>query len=79
MPYPHATAGHQTANAAWMARAGAAIVVADEELDGDRLAGEVGGLFGDPARLGAMASASAALAMPDAARRIADEVLRAAR
>ena len=26
VPYPHATAGHQSANAAWMAEAGAAIV-----------------------------------------------------
>ncbi|HWM55451.1 MAG TPA: UDP-N-acetylglucosamine--N-acetylmuramyl-(pentapeptide) pyrophosphoryl-undecaprenol N-acetylglucosamine transferase [Solirubrobacterales bacterium] len=79
VPYPHATAGHQTANAAWMAEAGAATVIADEELTAERLAGEVGSLFGDPARLGAMTSASADLALPDAARRIADEVLGAAR
>ncbi len=32
VPYPHATADHQSANAAWMARAGAATVLADEEL-----------------------------------------------
>jgi UDP-N-acetylglucosamine--N-acetylmuramyl-(pentapeptide) pyrophosphoryl-undecaprenol N-acetylglucosamine transferase len=75
VPYPHATAGHQTANAAWMTEAGAAIAIADKDLTAERLAGEVGNLFGDPIRLRAMTSASARLALPDAARRIADEVL----
>jgi UDP-N-acetylglucosamine--N-acetylmuramyl-(pentapeptide) pyrophosphoryl-undecaprenol N-acetylglucosamine transferase len=79
VPYPHAAAGHQETNAAWMERAGAAVVVPDAELSAARLAGEVAPLIGDPARLSAMAGASAALAMPDAARRIADEVLSAAR
>ena len=32
VPYPHATADHQTANAAWMAEAGAATIVEDAEL-----------------------------------------------
>ena len=32
VPYPHATARHQHANAAWMAEAGAAIVIEDAEL-----------------------------------------------
>jgi UDP-N-acetylglucosamine--N-acetylmuramyl-(pentapeptide) pyrophosphoryl-undecaprenol N-acetylglucosamine transferase len=79
VPYPHAAAGHQSTNAAWMAEAGAAVVVRDEELDADRLAAEVDGLLGDPARLGAMAAAAAALAKPDAARRIADLVLESIR
>ena len=78
VPYPHATADHQSANADWMQRAGAALVIADEELDGARLAAEVGALFGDPERLTAMAAASRGLARPDAAQRIADEVLAAA-
>jgi UDP-N-acetylglucosamine--N-acetylmuramyl-(pentapeptide) pyrophosphoryl-undecaprenol N-acetylglucosamine transferase len=77
VPYPHAAAGHQATNAAWMAEAGAALVVRDEELEAERLAAEVNGLLGDPARLAAMAAASAALAKPDAARRIADLVLEA--
>jgi UDP-N-acetylglucosamine--N-acetylmuramyl-(pentapeptide) pyrophosphoryl-undecaprenol N-acetylglucosamine transferase len=79
VPFPHATADHQSANAAWMERAGAARVIADAELDPERLAAEVGGLLGDPERLEAMAAASRGLARPDAARRIADEVLGAAR
>ena len=62
-----------------MEGAGAALTIRDEELSAERLEAEVGGLFGDAERLAAMAAASAALARPDAARRIADEVLAAVR
>jgi UDP-N-acetylglucosamine--N-acetylmuramyl-(pentapeptide) pyrophosphoryl-undecaprenol N-acetylglucosamine transferase len=78
VPFPHATADHQTENARWLERAGAATVVADADLTPARLAAEVGALLGDGTRLGEMAAAAAAMAKPDAARRIADEVLRAA-
>jgi UDP-N-acetylglucosamine--N-acetylmuramyl-(pentapeptide) pyrophosphoryl-undecaprenol N-acetylglucosamine transferase len=78
VPYPHATADHQAANAAWMADAAAAVVIPDEAMSASRLAAEVGALLGDPARLAAMAVASAALARPDAAWAIAKEVLAAA-
>jgi UDP-N-acetylglucosamine--N-acetylmuramyl-(pentapeptide) pyrophosphoryl-undecaprenol N-acetylglucosamine transferase len=79
IPYPHATADHQTANARWMERAGAAVVIPDAELTPARLAHEVGTLLHDPGRLAAMAHASASLARPDAAREIAGELLAAAR
>jgi UDP-N-acetylglucosamine--N-acetylmuramyl-(pentapeptide) pyrophosphoryl-undecaprenol N-acetylglucosamine transferase len=79
VPYPYAAGDHQTANAAFMERAGAAVVIPDRELTGARLATEVGGLLADRGRLAAMARASAALAKPDAARDIAHEVLAAAR
>jgi UDP-N-acetylglucosamine--N-acetylmuramyl-(pentapeptide) pyrophosphoryl-undecaprenol N-acetylglucosamine transferase len=79
VPYPHASADHQTSNARWMADAGAAVVVPDAELTAARLGQEVGALLGDPSRLAAMAAASAALARPDAAQDVADEVLAAAR
>jgi UDP-N-acetylglucosamine--N-acetylmuramyl-(pentapeptide) pyrophosphoryl-undecaprenol N-acetylglucosamine transferase len=75
VPYPFAAGGHQESNAAWMAEAGAATVIGDDELDAGRLAAELGGLLHDEPRLSAMAAASAALAKPDAARRIADQVL----
>jgi len=79
IPYPAATADHQTANARWMEAGGAAVVIPDAELTPARLAREVGALLDDRARLAAMARASAALARPDAAREIAAEVLAAAR
>jgi UDP-N-acetylglucosamine--N-acetylmuramyl-(pentapeptide) pyrophosphoryl-undecaprenol N-acetylglucosamine transferase len=82
VPYPHATAGHQSANAAWMERAGAATVLPDSALGGrdgpERLRAEVAAILDGEGRLQAMAAASRALAKPDAARRIADEVLAAA-
>jgi len=78
VPYPHATADHQSANAKWMADAGAAETIGDAELSAELLGERVGALFGDEERLRAMAAAAAAIARPDAARRIAAEVLAAA-
>jgi UDP-N-acetylglucosamine--N-acetylmuramyl-(pentapeptide) pyrophosphoryl-undecaprenol N-acetylglucosamine transferase len=77
VPYPHASADHQGANARWMADAGAAIVIEDARLTPAGLAREVAQLLANPARLAAMASASRRLARPDAAREIAGELLRA--
>jgi UDP-N-acetylglucosamine--N-acetylmuramyl-(pentapeptide) pyrophosphoryl-undecaprenol N-acetylglucosamine transferase len=79
VPYPFATADHQSANAEWMRAGGAATVIADDQLDAEHLAAEVGAVLGDEGRLGKMAAAARRLAKPDAARRIADEVLEAAR
>lgn len=79
VPYPHATADHQAKNARWMADGGAAVVVRDAELDGPRLAREVGTLLAAPDRLAAMRGAALALARPDAADRIAEETLALAR
>jgi UDP-N-acetylglucosamine--N-acetylmuramyl-(pentapeptide) pyrophosphoryl-undecaprenol N-acetylglucosamine transferase len=79
VPYPHAAAGHQESNAAWMAEAGAATVIADADLEPGRLLEAVAAVLTDPVRLAEMAAASAALAKPDAARRIAAEILEAVR
>ena len=78
IPYPYATARHQHTNAEWMSSAGAATVIEDADLDATRLAAAAGELLGDEQRLGAMAAASASLARPDAAARIAAEILTAA-
>ena len=78
VPYPYASADHQTANARWMADAGAAVIVPDGDLTPARLAHEVGALLADRSRLAAMARASASLARPDAAARIASELVAAA-
>ena len=75
VPYPHATADHQTRNARYMEEAGAATVIPDAELDGPRLAREVAALMGAPERARAMAKAARSAARPDAARRIAAETL----
>jgi UDP-N-acetylglucosamine--N-acetylmuramyl-(pentapeptide) pyrophosphoryl-undecaprenol N-acetylglucosamine transferase len=75
VPYPHATADHQTGNARWMESAGAAVIVPDAELDGPRLAREVAALLGSPERLTAMSKAAKELARTDAADRIASATL----
>ena len=79
-PIPHATADHQTANARWMERAGAATVDRRRRAD-PGAAGGRGRARSSATRRGCeeMAAASRAMAKPDAARRIADEVLAAAR
>jgi UDP-N-acetylglucosamine--N-acetylmuramyl-(pentapeptide) pyrophosphoryl-undecaprenol N-acetylglucosamine transferase len=78
VPYPHAAADHQSENARWMTGAGAAVAIPDRELDAERLRVEVEALLADRGRLAAMAGASLALARPDAAERIAGELLEAA-
>jgi undecaprenyldiphospho-muramoylpentapeptide beta-N-acetylglucosaminyltransferase len=74
VPLPIATRDHQTANAAPLVRAGAAVVVADDQLDVDRLEAELTPLLAEPGRLEAMARAARTLARPDAAERVADLV-----
>jgi UDP-N-acetylglucosamine--N-acetylmuramyl-(pentapeptide) pyrophosphoryl-undecaprenol N-acetylglucosamine transferase len=78
-PFPFATADHQSANAEWMRAGGAAVVIPDAELTAERLGAEVAEVLDDGTRLAEMAAAARRLAKPDAARRIADEVLEAAR
>ncbi len=78
VPYPHAAGDHQSANARWMADAGAAVVIADAELSAPRLAAEVAALIGDGDRLESMARASSGLARPQAAHEVARELLEAA-
>jgi UDP-N-acetylglucosamine--N-acetylmuramyl-(pentapeptide) pyrophosphoryl-undecaprenol N-acetylglucosamine transferase len=78
VPYPHAASDHQRANARWMAEAGAALVISDDQLEPRRLAQTVDDLLADSERLERMTAASRSLAKPDAAARIADEILAAA-
>src|SRR5262249_28964024 len=75
IPYPHASADHQTTNARWMAERGAAVILRDDELA--RLRPEVDALVDDPIRRERMAEAAKALAKPEAAHDIAAEVLAA--
>lgn len=76
VPYPYAAADHQTGNARWMADAGAAVVVKDEELTPERLRSLTDDVL---ARREEMSRASLALARPDAAATIAREVVEAGR
>jgi UDP-N-acetylglucosamine--N-acetylmuramyl-(pentapeptide) pyrophosphoryl-undecaprenol N-acetylglucosamine transferase len=78
IPYPHAAADHQAANARWMVQGGAAVTIPDSELSAARLARETAALLADPQRMRAMAAAARRLARPDAAEAVAEELLEAA-
>lgn len=75
IPFGAAMNAHQTANARAAADLGAAVVLAESDLDGDRLAAVVSGLLDDPARLARMAANAKSAGRPDAAVRIARLVL----
>jgi UDP-N-acetylglucosamine--N-acetylmuramyl-(pentapeptide) pyrophosphoryl-undecaprenol N-acetylglucosamine transferase len=68
VPYPHATGGHQDANAAWLQRAGGAEVLADWDLDAEQLAGKVSEMIFDGKRLKSLAAASKKMGKPEAAQ-----------
>lgn len=70
VPYPYATDDHQTTNAAAMVERGAAVLVADAELDDSRFGDELAALLGDAARRATMSAASRELGRPDAAARV---------
>ena len=71
VPYPAATDDHQRKNARVLAEAGAAVLLDERDLSGDRLAAEVVALLADRGRLEAMAGAVTEFARPEAAARIA--------
>ena len=73
VPGAFATGGHQEKNARWFADAGGAVVV--DEVEAARAPKAVEELLDDSDRLGAMAAAMRALAKPDAAEEIADELV----
>ena len=72
VPGEFATGHHQEKNARWFADAGGAMVV--PEAEAVRAPRVVEELLGDADRLAAMAAAMRALAKPDAAEQIADEL-----
>lgn len=72
VPFPQATDQHQLRNAEVLVRAGAARLLEEASLSGERLAAEVFALLDHPERLGEMEAAARRLAVPDAAARIAD-------
>ena len=78
VPYPHATADHQSANARALARAGGAVMVADPELDAQRLVDEAQPLLIDDEVRARVSAAARAFGRPDAAARVAELVLAAA-
>lgn len=75
VPFPSSAGGHQDANARGAQQRGAAVALAESDLDAARLAGVLADLLKAPARLSEMAGRAAAASRPDAARAIVDDLL----
>jgi len=78
VPLPSSAGDHQRYNAAALVAAGAALMREEGAVRAHELWGDVFALLGDEARLATMAAASRARGRPDAADRIASELLRLA-
>jgi UDP-N-acetylglucosamine--N-acetylmuramyl-(pentapeptide) pyrophosphoryl-undecaprenol N-acetylglucosamine transferase len=79
VPYPHHRDRQQELNARILSRDGAAVVLSDEDLTPELLAGRIGDLLGDEARLQRMGARAELLGRPDAAAALADVIEREAR
>ena len=73
VPYPYAIYDHQRGNAEALAARGAAEMILDKELSGEKLAERLRFYFSAPERAREMGSAALAAGRPDAAERIVDE------
>jgi UDP-N-acetylglucosamine--N-acetylmuramyl-(pentapeptide) pyrophosphoryl-undecaprenol N-acetylglucosamine transferase len=74
VPYPYATDDHQTRNAEPFVAAGAAVSVADPDLDDASFGTLVTSLLSDPSRRAIMAAAARSLGRPAAAEAVAEVV-----
>lgn len=72
VPYPYATADHQTTNARYLVDAGAAVMCADADIDDEAFAEDLLDLVGSPERREAMREAARGLGQDTAAQRLAD-------
>jgi len=71
VPYPYAAHDHQRVNAANLADRGAAVMIDEGELSGERLAQEIAHLLADRQLLSRMSTNARLFARPDAAARLA--------
>ena len=78
VPFPHAVDDHQTHNAAWLVRAGAAELYQQQAIDAPTLAERLQALLPDRATLLAMAQSARRVAMPDATSSLEQACLTAA-
>ena len=79
VPYPFATADHQTTNARYLVDAGAAVLVPDDKIDEPVFSEKLLSLVDEPARRDQMRAAARGLAQQSAAAALADQVELAAR
>jgi UDP-N-acetylglucosamine--N-acetylmuramyl-(pentapeptide) pyrophosphoryl-undecaprenol N-acetylglucosamine transferase len=71
IPFPHAVDDHQTANASYLVAAGAAVVIAQSQVEEGQLDNQLAELLNDPKRLSEMGLRARQLASPGAAVMVA--------
>jgi UDP-N-acetylglucosamine--N-acetylmuramyl-(pentapeptide) pyrophosphoryl-undecaprenol N-acetylglucosamine transferase len=76
IPYPYAADDHQKKNAQVLEKKGAAWILEQHELTGEKLATKILELKNNPQELGRAAKAAKELAKPNAAKEIVDELLK---
>lgn len=76
VPYPYAAHDHQSVNASNLVDRGAAAMILDRELSGERLAKEIAHLLADRTSLSRMSAHARTFARPDAAERLAKSLQR---
>ncbi len=70
VPFPYAVDDHQTANGRFLESRGAALLVQQREIDGDRLLRMVREFINNPQRISEMGERAAEVSRPDAASRV---------
>uniref|UniRef100_A0A832I220 UDP-N-acetylglucosamine--N-acetylmuramyl-(pentapeptide) pyrophosphoryl-undecaprenol N-acetylglucosamine transferase n=1 Tax=Eiseniibacteriota bacterium TaxID=2212470 RepID=A0A832I220_UNCEI len=78
VPYPHAAHNHQVVNASNLVDRGAAAMILDRDLTGERLAKEIAHWLADRPGLSRLSANARLFARPDAAQRIARSLERLA-
>ncbi|MDP3977573.1 MAG: undecaprenyldiphospho-muramoylpentapeptide beta-N-acetylglucosaminyltransferase [Pseudomonas sp.] len=79
LPLPHAIDDHQTRNAEYLAKEGAAVLLPQRSTDAATLAAQLSEVLMHPERLNEMARTARRLAKPDATRSVVDICLEVAR
>ncbi len=74
IPYPYAADDHQRLNGEALVKKGAATMILEKDFTSERLSGEILRLFDDRKLLKEMSQKTVALARPDAAARICEEM-----
>lgn len=78
IPLPHAIDDHQTRNAAFLANAGAAVLLPQHKTDAEQLAAQLTEVLMQPGKLKAMGATARRQAKPDATRSVVDICLEVA-
>ena len=76
IPSPNVAENHQYYNAMELQKAGAAVVIEEKDLTGEKLVSNVSGLLAEPGRLAAMGKNARTLSVDDSLDRIADALMK---